>query len=355
MSNLMFLEVLIPSEWFVDLPWWGLLLVTAAAMLVLIKGADLLVESASALAYRIGMPKVIVGATIVSLGTTSPEAAVSVMAAWQGKSGLALGNAVGSIVADTGLIFGIGCLMMRLPVDRFVVNRQGWVQFGAGVALALFCYVAYFRDGSAAELGRWVGVAFLLALAVYNYASVIWARQRARVGDSAESTDRSSLSRPFVLLLLLAAGLLLVLLASHVLIEAVSQLAREFNVPDVVIAATIVAFGTSLPELMVCITSIRKNHPDLLIGNVIGADVLNVFFVIGASATAVPLPIINPDSTAKLPELFLYVHLPTMLVVLVLFRVFIAAACRKEHFEKWNGVPLVLLWVAYVIIQYALS
>ena len=128
-----------------------LLLIIAVGFAVLIKGADWLVEGASGLAYRFGMPKVIVGATIVSLGTTSPEAAVSVLAAWEGNPGLALGNAVGSIIADTGLIFGIGCLMVALPADKFVLARQGWVQLLCGVALAAVCYVAYSMDGAAAS------------------------------------------------------------------------------------------------------------------------------------------------------------------------------------------------------------
>ena len=97
---------------------------------------------ASGLAYRFGISKVIVGATVVSLGTTSPECAVSVMAAWSGEPGLALGNAIGSIIADTGLIFGLGCMIAVLPADRFVLSRQGWVQFGSAALLALLCYGA---------------------------------------------------------------------------------------------------------------------------------------------------------------------------------------------------------------------
>ena len=364
MAYLMEFEI-IPAAWFSGQSWFVLLLITIAAFVVLIRAADLLVDNASALAYRIGMPKVIVGATIVSLGTTSPEAAVSVMAAWDEKPGFALGNAVGSIVADTGLIFGIGCLMMaRLPVDRFVVNRQGWVQFGAGLALAVFCYAAYWHAGVDAQLGRWVGFVFLGALVAYMYASVRWARQRTRTESSSENTsDGAASGQPFVLLLLLALGLLLVVVSSEVLIKTVSELARLFRVQEVVIAGTIVALGTSLPELMVAIKSIRKNHPDLLIGNVIGADVLNVFFVVGASAAVVPLPIVTtttelPDGSlvaTKLPEVFLYVHLPAMLTILVLFRLFIASACRTGHFMRWQGAPLVGLYVAYVIVQYVVS
>ena len=105
------MEHLIPVAWFSGVPQWQLLLIGALAVIVLAKGADWLVDGASMLAYRMGISKVIVGATIVSLGTTSPECAVSVMAAWSGEPGLALGNAIGSIIADSGLIFGLGCLL----------------------------------------------------------------------------------------------------------------------------------------------------------------------------------------------------------------------------------------------------
>ena len=161
------MEHLIPKEWFIDADWLPLVVVAVVATAVLVKGADWLVEGASGLAFRLGMPKVIVGATIVSLGTTSPECAVSVMAAWGDEPGLALGNAVGSIIADTGLIFGVGCLIVALPADRFVLSRQGWVQFGAAVLLAALCFSAFWVDGPAAQIDRRVGVLFLLLLALY--------------------------------------------------------------------------------------------------------------------------------------------------------------------------------------------
>jgi cation:H+ antiporter len=120
-----------------------------------------------------------------------------------------------------------------------------------------------------------------------------------------------------------------------------------------VIAATLVAFGTSLPELVVGITSVLKGHKEILVGNVIGADILNVLFVVGASATAAPLPILDPE--AKIPRILLYVHVPTMLLILVLFRLFIMRATRQGSFQRWYGVPLVLIYVGYTVLQYLVS
>lgn len=354
------MEHLINPDWFVGMKSWVLLLIGAVAMAAIIKGADWLVEGASGMALRAGISKIVIGATIVSLGTTSPECAVSVMAAWGGDAGLALGNAVGSIIADTGLIFGVGCLLMALPVDRFILNRQGWVQFGAAVLLAAVCYVAWWLMGDTAEIGRWIGLLFLGLLAAYLIASVRWGQQHAKLHAGAEpesDTDEILQKAARVswvnLIVRFIFGLALVITFGQVLVNCAAELCVRWGVPDVVVASTIIALGTSLPELVVGITAIRKGHAELLIGNVIGADVLNVLFVIGASASAKPLPIINAE--AAIPAIFLYLQLPTMLVILTLFRLYIFAAVRRGRFLRWFGVPLVAIYIAFLVMNYVLE
>ena len=153
---------------------------------------------------------------------------------------------------------------------------------------------------------------------------------------------------------LILIGLILVLLSSRVLILSVSELAEHhWHVPKVVIAATLVALGTSLPELAIALRSIMKGHRELLVGNIIGADVLNVLFVVGASAAAAPLPILDP--TSPIPAIALLVHIPTMLAVLVYFRLIIHDAGRRGHFRRWQGLPLILMYVAYIVLQYAIT
>ena len=334
-----------------------LLLVTVASTWFLIKGADLLVDGAAGLADRLGIPKVIVGATIVSLGTTSPEAAVSVMAAWEGHSGLALGNAVGSIVADTGLIFGLGCVLTVLPADRFVLRRQGWVKIATGLILAAGCYGLWALQGNAAAIQQPAGFVLLLLLAAYLYVSVTWARQHPEPYASAETTEPASgpshERSTAVLTGLMAGGLLLVVLSSRFLIGSASELAVRWGLSQVVIAATLVAVGTSLPELVVGMTAIIRGHKELLVGNVIGADILNVLFVIGASAAATDLPIIDP--AARIPQIFLYLHLPFMIAMMLLFLGYILVAVRTGHFRRWMGVPLLVLYALYIVLLLALG
>lgn len=360
------MEHLIPQAWFDAAATGWLLVILVVATACLIKGADWLVDGASGLAYRLGIPKVIVGATVVSLGTTSPEAAVSVMAAWSGKPGLALGNAVGSVIADSGLIFGLACLVTVLPADRFVLTRQGWVQFGVAVLLAVICYLTFALNGANAQLGRSVGILLLILLAVYMVISVRWSTHHPTAepfqhpkeltavtpatGTDQEEAQQVSVAWLFALVVI---GLLIVLVTSHVMVASVTVVAERWGVPQVVIAATVVALGTSLPELATAVASIVKGHRELLVGNVIGADILNVLFVIGASAFAAPLPIV--EAGAKVPELFLYLHLPTMLLILVLFRVFIAVAVRRGLFSRWMGAPLLTIYVVYFIAQLVIS
>jgi cation:H+ antiporter len=352
------IATLLPSGWFADQAMWVLIVVAVLGMAIVIKGADWLVEGAAGLAGRLGMPKIVIGATIVSLGTTSPEMAVSVLAAWAGKAGLALGNGVGSIIADTGLIFGIGCLMARgLPADRFILKRQGWVQVGSATFLAAVCYLLYIGQGDAAAIGRPMGLLLTAALGAYLWISVRWSKQHAVAQDgvASEEVDVDEAARK-PLMTLVGVGLLglaMVIFAGDALVQSVTLVAEDVGVPEVVIASTIVALGTSLPELIVGLTAVWKGHPALLVGNVIGADILNVLFVIGFAALARPLPIIDP--TATYPAIFLMLQLPTMLAMLWLFRLYIRRASRKGCFDRWMGAPLVAMYVGFVIASALLS
>ncbi len=339
----MILAEIIPEVFFrdycSDLVLW---LFGAAGIALLVFGADRLVTSAAKLAAAIGMSKVIIGATIVSLGTTSPEAAVSVNAAFQGDGGMALGNAVGSIICNTALIFGMGCCLTRLPKDRFVLNRHGWLQLASGALLTVTALVLLVVGGSIVNvvIPRVAGIGFLLLLVGYIYVSVRWARRHPQIVPpeaGVEMKFNHHSARIAGNLLVMLVGLALVVGGSEVLVGSAKEVCRRFQVPEAVIAATVVAFGTSLPELATAIAAIIKKHPDLLVGNIIGANILNVLFVIGASATAVPL---------KVEPIFFYFLLPVMMLVLIMFRLYIFA--DGKTFRRWQGVPLVAIYIAYV-------
>jgi len=332
---------LIPES-FLTGPNWYLWALALGGIAVLVFGADRAVTGAARLARALGVPMIVVGATVVSLGTTSPEAFVSVTAAFRGQPALALGNGVGSIICDTALIFGLCCLIARLPKDRFVLARHGWLQLAAGVLLAgTLAGLAVAAGGiEGVVIPRWVGVVYVVLLAGYLWMSVRWSRRSGAVAGSLHPPPPAPRRprRAAANLLMVAVGLALVVGGSNVLIGSVGELCRRYRVPPDVLAVTLVAFGTSLPELATAIASIVRGHAELLVGNIIGADILNVLFVIGASATASPLAV---------PPLFFRFHLPVMLAALVLLRVFIF--WPGATFRRWQGAALLALFGGYYV------
>ncbi len=319
-----------------------LMVVIGICVVLLSKGADWMIDGVVELARRTGLPRVVIGATVVSLGTTAPEAFVSVMAAFMGNPGLALGNGVGSIIADTGLIFGMTCLMSRVPVQRSVLNRTGWAQVGAATLLVIIAVAKRFTGSSPPVLGRSIGIIFLVLLVVYLYMTYRWARNGTSDDPAETDGDEGSEMSVLVSWLLIISGLFFVVIAARVLVPAASEIASRFGVPDDVIAATMVAFGTSLPELITAVAAIRKGYPEITVGNIVGADVLNCLFVIGAAATARPLTIE--------PNFYLF-HFPVMLIILWSLRCFITIN-RDHYFKRWQGAWLLGVYLVYIALQY---
>ncbi|MDJ0889611.1 MAG: calcium/sodium antiporter [Gammaproteobacteria bacterium] len=336
------------QQFVAELSTFTLLIIIAVCIALLSKGADWMIDGVVAIAERTGLPKIVIGATVVSLGTTLPEAFVSVMAAYMGNPGLALGNGVGSIIADTGLIFGLTAVLAAVPVNRFILNRTGWVQVGSATLLVVISLgvLVMTPEGEERLLQRWVGFFFLGLLAAYMYITYVWAKQGAAAGEVVEEEDDedgSDLSNAKAWVMVIG-GLSLVILGARILVPSAAEIALRFGVPEDVIAATLVAFGTSLPELMTAIAAVRKGHPEITVGNIVGADVLNVLFVIGAAAAAVPLAI---------PDNFFYFHFPAMLIILFSFRIFIFM--NKTRFYRWQGIWLLTVYGVYVFLQYALN
>lgn len=338
----------LPDGFFAARATWALWLLSAGAVALMVYGADRAVTGAVRLARLLGLSKVVIGATIVSLGTTSPEAFVSVSAAFKGSPGVSMGNGVGSIICDTALIFGLCCMLTRLPKDRFLLRRQGWVQLGTGALLTGTVWVLAAVDGSIQDvhIPRWIGMAFVAMLGLYMVLSIHWARQHPEMipdevaeAEAGVKPGRSPAAQLGLDVALLAAGLVLVIAGSEVMIGSVTNLCLRYSVPESVMAVTLVALGTSLPELVTALAAVIKGHPALLVGNVIGADILNVLFVIGASATAVPLRV-DPH--------FFWLDLPFMMASLLLLRVYIWLP--GGSFRRWQGVPLLALYVLFTLL-----
>ena len=325
------------------LPSTILLLIIIACIIMLSKGADWMIDGVVELANRTGLPRIVIGATIISLGTTTPEAVVSVMAAWMGNPGLALGNAVGSMIANTGLIFGLTCLLVTVPMNRYVLNRTGWMQDGTAILLVIIALVSLAVTTGEPILHRWVGFLFLSFLVLYLYTTYLWVKRFGKMaveGEKSLSIEAMPLGKCWLLIL---GGLFFVAVGARILVPCASEIAIRIGVPNDVIAATLVAFGTSLPELMTAIAAVRKGHPEITVGNIVGANVLNCLFVVGAAAAARHLYITNN---------FYILHFPTLLLILFSFRFFIIID-KNGYFKRWQGSWLLGIYLFYLFLQYA--
>lgn len=327
-----------------SLSWPFLLVILAGSIAVLAKGADMLVEEAVTLSERLGISKVFIGATIVSLGTTTPEMVVSVMSALRGVPGLALGNAVGSIICDTGLILGLAIIIGPVPIQRSIVFRQGYIQLGAAVLLVLVSVpwaapqTAFERGG---VLSQNIGFLFVFLLVAYIWASIQWARKGRTI--SLEEYEGEEDAPLLVVIVKLILGIALVILASELLVNTATEMAIRMQVPESVIAATLVAFGTSLPELVTALTAVRKKHGELAMGNVIGADILNVLFVVGCAAAVT-------GQGLQVDPHFFRVLFPAMLTVLLVFRIGIHFS--DQQLKRGFGVVLVVVYVLVTVVSY---
>jgi cation:H+ antiporter len=321
--------------------------IAAFTLYTLSKGADILVDEAVALSVKWGVPKMIIGATIVSLGTTLPEAAVSVGAALQGNPDLALGNAVGSIICDTALIIGIASFIAPLHLDKTLTNKQGWLQFGAGLLLIavsipwLSMDMGFSRDGN---ISQFIGFGFVLLLIIYMVTSVKNVKKIDGLGELVEEIADQETSSSSIVMFKLVLGIALIIISSKILIPTVELGAVRIGIPQSVIAATLVAFGTSLPELVTAITAARKGHGELAIGNIIGADILNVLFVVGVSASVTGAGLVVPSS-------FFTFQFPVMMIALFVFRA--TTLFAKKAITRRHGAVLFGLYIIYLVVSFS--
>lgn len=264
-----------------------LLIGVAASLFLLTRSADAAVDSAVSLARAAHVPPVVIGATVVSLGTTLPEVAVSVVAAAGGDSALAVGNATGSIVANIALIGGLLLVLTRTPIDGNVARRPALLALASVSALGVVAVITHLA-AVGAGVPRAAGIGFVMLLPVYLIAT---ARRRSPVvavaDDAVQAADGATGTTPVTVLKLLGA-MALVVLASRVLLPIVIELAIRLGLPESLIAATLVAIGTSLPELSTSMAAARKGESELGLGNIAGANVMNVLLVVGLSATVRP-------------------------------------------------------------------
>jgi cation:H+ antiporter len=253
----------------------------AFALLLLFAGAESLVRGSVSLARKAGVSSLVLGLTIVAFGTSSPELVVSIQAALAQQGDIAVGNVVGSNSMNIGVILGLSALICPIPVHRQVIRLDAPIALGVALLLPFLL-----REGT---VGRFEGALLLVGILAYTWMNVVLAR-RQTPSDSEADSDSSLIRRHWMIdVAFMAAGLGVLVVGSHLLVNHSVALARAFGVSEAVIGLTIVAAGTSMPELATSVVAAFRKQADLAIGNVIGSNVFNVLGILGVGALVTPL------------------------------------------------------------------
>ena len=315
-------------------------LLFVVGLVLLIKGGDWFVDGATGLARRFHLPDIIVGATVVSIGTTLPEVMVSATGAMLGQGAMAYGNAIGSIICNTALIAGISVAFNPGAVNAKTMKVPVVFFFSSA---ALYCIAAYLLG----EFPRWMGFVMLAIFVAYILINVRQGLKNPE--EAAEGTETDAKQRSLWLeLVLLVAGAALIAVGADLLVEHGTIIAQELGVPETVIALTFGALGTSLPELVTTITSLKKGHASLGIGNVIGANVFNLVLVSGVSVSLAPFEV--PVGKLLLGHnASLVLDIPVMLAVMLLLTV---PALTRKKLSRWQGITLLSIYAAFCLFQF---
>ncbi|MCI8758010.1 MAG: calcium/sodium antiporter [Oscillospiraceae bacterium] len=315
-------------------------LLFAVGLLCLIKGGDWFVDGATGLARRFHLPELLIGATVVSIGTTLPEVMVSTTSALTGHGEIAYGNAIGSVICNAALIAAVTIAVRPGPVDRAALRTPVLFFFAAA---ALYALVAY----TTGQFTRPVGLTLLAMFAVYMAVTVLQMRRGAVPAAGEEEAAAGSVGRD---LGLLAVGAALIALGADLLVDNGTLIAQALGVPESVIALTFVALGTSLPELVTAITSLVKGHGALSLGNVIGANLFNLVLVSGVSVTLAPFSIPQAAVIAG-HNASLVLDLPVMLLVMLLLT---GPALVRGKLSRVQGLALLAVYGAFCAVQFTL-
>ena len=323
-------------------------LLFALGLVLLIKGGDWFVDGATGIAERFHVPEIIIGATVVSIGTTLPEVMVSATSALTGHGEIAYGNAIGSIICNTALIAALTVAIRPGPVDTKALKTPVLFFFGSAAIYVSNAYVTgYF--------GRPLGILLLAIFVVYLVVTVRQgfknpAEAAAEEEEAEEIEKKAAKSSMGKDILLLVIGAALVAVGADLLVDNGTLIAQALGVPESVIALTFVALGTSLPELVTAITSLAKGHGSLSLGNVIGANIFNLVLVSGASMTLAPFRI-PQSSTLFGVNSSLVLDVPLMLFVMAILTL---PALKTKKLSRYQGIVLLILYAAFCGIQFTM-
>ena len=295
----------------------------ALGFVMLVKGADWFVDGSSAVARRFGIPQLVIGLTIVAMGTSAPEAAVSITAALQGNAEITIGNIVGSNILNILIILGLSSLLSSLAVAKSTIRVE--------IPFMILITGVLLLQGLDGEISLLDGIVLLVLFVVY-LGYLFWMAKKGQEEVQEEAKQHSLLHD----LVFMVVGLAIIVLGSKVTVDAATKLALAIGVSERFIGLTIVALGTSLPELFTSVAAARKGNADIAIGNIVGSNIFNILFVVGLSGLIVPVPFVEGFVIDT--------------IVAIAAGVLLGLCClRKSKLVRWHGVVMLLGYAAYFV------
>lgn len=311
--------------------------------LLLIKGADLFVEGSSSIARLLRIPSIIIGLTVVAFGTSMPEASVSITAALSGKNDLSLSNVVGSNIFNLLVVVGVSAAIYPMKVQPSVLKKDLPFSILISGALLLMCIPSAYRGMRVSILSRTEGIVLLAAFFIYVAFTVreaLKARQTDALADDPDGPAPAARPIPLILLYIVL-GMVGIVLGGDLVVDSASAIALTFGWSETFIGLTIVALGTSLPELVTSVVAARKGESDLSLGNAIGSNIFNILLVLGVSAALHPIAV---NIFTVYDTIFLIVSS----IIVYLF------AIHKQDLDRREGllmIPLYVLFFVYIILR----
>ena len=312
------------------------ILLLALGFVLLVKGADWFVDGAAGIATKLGIPQLVIGLTIVAMGTSAPEAAVSITAALQGSAEITIGNVVGSNILNILIILGISALVYPLVVAKTTIWADIPVMIGATILLFALGY-----DGTVSRLDAGILLVFFVAYLgfLFYLTKKNQATEKLLSTSDIEKEDNSEPEKVFSLpkaILLTVVGLAFIILGSNFCVDSASAIARMLGLSERFIGLTIVALGTSLPELFTSVSASIKKNSDIAIGNIVGSNIFNILFIVGLSGLIIPVPF---EAAFRFDTIIAL----AAAVLLFLF------ALPKKRLSRVSGIVMLLAYVAYFI------
>lgn len=310
-----------------DIWMWVLFLV---GIVLIVKGGDYFVDAASFIAEVLQIPKFIIGATVVSLATTLPEIIVSLMAATSGNVDMAIGNAVGSVTANTGLILGILVAAAPPMIKRRELLPKGLMMLGATAIL--------WGLSQHGELTVLASMGLLAVFILFIYENIVSGKKQMDAAkDQRPDTNKKTITINILKFLVGAVG---IVVGARLLVDNGSAIATQLGVPERIISLTMLAIGTSLPELVTTITALVKKQSDLSVGNILGANIIDIAIIL-------PLCAVFSGGALPMPRTSLVMDIPVCLGIGIIA---IVPTLVQQRFRRWQGITMLLLYVAYIVV-----